>query len=135
MPKTQQEILRLSRDVESGQAVYMQLLNRQQELNIAKSSAIGNVRIIDTAVTDPIPIKPKKSLIILLGIFIGLVISICIILFRVMLRRGIESPEQLEELGINVYASVPVSEWLINKNTKKQVDEILRKIAKIILAC
>lgn len=52
-----------------------------------------------------------------------------------MLRRGIESPEQLEELGINVYASVPVSEWLINKNTKKQVDEILRKIAKIILAC
>ncbi|HAX1692831.1 TPA: hypothetical protein JXS56_005064, partial [Escherichia coli] len=38
MPKTQQEILRLSRDVNSGQAVYMQLLNRQQELNIAKSS-------------------------------------------------------------------------------------------------
>ena len=52
MPKTQQEILRFSRDVDSGQAVYMQLLNRQQELNIAKSSAIGNVRIIDTAVTD-----------------------------------------------------------------------------------
>ncbi|HBZ2180068.1 TPA: tyrosine-protein kinase, partial [Klebsiella pneumoniae] len=41
MPETQQEILRLSRDVESGRAVYMQLLNRQQELNIAKSSAIG----------------------------------------------------------------------------------------------
>jgi uncharacterized protein involved in exopolysaccharide biosynthesis len=50
MPETQQEILRLSRDVESGRAVYMQLLNRQQELNIAKSSAIGNVRIIDDAV-------------------------------------------------------------------------------------
>jgi tyrosine-protein kinase Etk/Wzc len=38
MPQTQQDILRLSRDVESGQAVYMQLLNRQQE-RIAKSSA------------------------------------------------------------------------------------------------
>ncbi len=46
MPETQQEILRLSRDVESGRAVYMQLLNRQQELSIAKSSAIGNVRTI-----------------------------------------------------------------------------------------
>ncbi|MBK4631833.1 tyrosine-protein kinase, partial [Enterobacter hormaechei] len=33
MPETQQEVLRFSRDVESGQAVYMQLLNRQQELN------------------------------------------------------------------------------------------------------
>ncbi|MCV5446095.1 tyrosine-protein kinase, partial [Escherichia coli] len=51
MPSTQQEILKLSRDVESGRAVYMQLLNRQQELSIAKSSAIGNVRIIDQAVT------------------------------------------------------------------------------------
>ena len=27
--KTQQDILQLSRDVDSGQAVYMQLLNRQ----------------------------------------------------------------------------------------------------------
>ncbi|HDV3003568.1 TPA: tyrosine-protein kinase, partial [Escherichia coli] len=35
MPGTQQEVLRLSRDVESGRAVYLQLLNRQQELNIA----------------------------------------------------------------------------------------------------
>ena len=120
MPKTQQEILRLSRDVESGQAVYMQLLNRQQELNIAKSSAIGNVRIIDNSVTDPTPIKPKKLLIVLLGIFIGLIISVCIVLCRIMLRRGIESPEQLEELGINVYASIPVSEWLLSKNTNKE---------------
>lgn len=60
MPETQQEILRLSRDVESGRAVYMQLLNRQQELSIAKSSAIGNVRIIDNAVTQPKPVKPKS---------------------------------------------------------------------------
>lgn len=71
MPETQQEILRLSRDVESGRAVYMQLLNRQQELNIAKSSAIGNVRIIDNAVTEPKPIKPKKIIIVLLGIILG----------------------------------------------------------------
>lgn len=62
MPETQQEILRLSRDVESGRAVYMQLLNRQQELNIAKSSAIGNVRIIDNAETQAKPVKPKKNI-------------------------------------------------------------------------
>lgn len=61
MPGTQQEVLRLSRDVESGRAVYMQLLNRQQELSIAKSSAIGNVRIIDDAITHPKPVKPKNN--------------------------------------------------------------------------
>lgn len=117
MPETQQEILRLSRDVESGRAVFMQLLNRQQELNIAKSSAIGNVRIIDDAITQPKPVKPKKVLVVFIGIFLGMFTSIAIILMRVFFRKGIESPEQLEELGINVYASIPVSEWM-SKNHK-----------------
>lgn len=115
MPKTQQDILRLSRDVDSGQAVYMQLLNRQQELSIAKSSAIGNVRIIDNAVAQPKPVKPKKVLILLAGIILGVIASFGIVLLRVFLRRGIESPEQLEELGINVYASIPVSEAFAKK--------------------
>lgn len=119
MPETQQEILRLSRDVESGRAVYMQLLNRQQELNIAKSSAIGNVRIIDNAVAQTKPVKPKKVIIILIGILFGSVVAIGIVLLRVFLRRGIESPEQLEELGINVYASIPVSEVFANKAAQK----------------
>ena len=33
MPSTQQEVLRLSRDVESGRVIYQQLLNREQELS------------------------------------------------------------------------------------------------------
>ncbi len=118
MPETQQEILRLSRDVESGRAVFMQLLNRQQELNIAKSSAIGNVRIVDSAITQPKPVKPKKALIIALGIFSGVLISVGITLLLVYLRRGIESPEQLEESGINVYASIPISEALMQRKVK-----------------
>ncbi|MCW9565485.1 polysaccharide biosynthesis tyrosine autokinase [Klebsiella oxytoca] len=129
MPETQQEVLRLSRDVDSGRAVYMQLLNRQQELSIAKSSAIGNVRIIDNAITQPKPVKPNKVLIILLGLVIGLFISVGLVLARVVLRKGIESPEQLEELGISVYASVPVSEEFAkrversSKMKSKKLDE------------
>lgn len=118
MPSTQQEVLRLSRDVESGRAVYMQLLNRQQELNIAKSSAIGNVRIIDNAVIDPKAVKPNKILVVLVGVIIGLFLSVGMVLLRVLLRRGIESPEELEELGINVYASIPISEWLAKESSK-----------------
>ncbi|WKL85369.1 polysaccharide biosynthesis tyrosine autokinase [Raoultella ornithinolytica] len=120
MPSTQQEVLRLSRDVESGRAVYMQLLSRQQELNIAKSSAIGNVRIIDNAVTESKPVKPKKVLVVAVGLIFGLFFSVGLVLLRVFLRRGIESPEELEELGINVYASVPVSEWLSGNLTKNK---------------
>ncbi|MBA7934716.1 polysaccharide biosynthesis tyrosine autokinase [Klebsiella sp. RHBSTW-00215] len=124
MPQTQQEILRLSRDVESGRAVYMQLLNRQQELSIAKSSAIGNVRIVDKAITLPKPVKPKKTIIVIGGIILGVIFSTCLILLRVFLRKGIESPEQLEELGINVYASVPVSDvFAKKKNTGRTKQE------------
>ncbi|HBV9828512.1 TPA: polysaccharide biosynthesis tyrosine autokinase [Klebsiella pneumoniae] len=118
MPETQQEILRLSRDVESGRAVYMQLLNRQQELSIAKSSAIGNVRVIDRAVTQPKPVKPRKVILLVIGIVFGGILSVTIVLIRVFLRRGIESPEQLEEAGINVYASVPISDTLLNKGSQ-----------------
>lgn len=118
MPKTQQDILQLSRDVDSGQAVYMQLLNRQQELNIAKSSAIGNVRIIDNAITQPLPVKPKKTIILLAGIILGGMVSVGLVLLRVFLRRGIESPEQLEEMGINVYASIPVSETFAKRSVQ-----------------
>ncbi|HCJ4144460.1 TPA: tyrosine-protein kinase, partial [Salmonella enterica] len=58
MPKTQQEIVRLTRDVESGQQVYMQLLNKQQELKITEASTVGDVRIVDPAITQPGVLKP-----------------------------------------------------------------------------
>src|SRR5471030_1889936 len=104
MPATQQEVARLSRDAESNRAIYMQLLNRQQELNIAKSSAIGNVRIIDTAVTEPKAVKPKKVLIVLIGLILGAIFSVGLVLARVFLHRGINSPEQLEEQEQNFLA-------------------------------
>ncbi len=134
MPETQQEILRLSRDVESGRAVYMQLLNRQQELNIAKSSAIGNVLIIDDAVTQTKPVKPKKILILLAGIVFGGMVSVGLVLLRVLLRRGIETPEQLEEVGINVYASIPLAETFTKNNLqgKGSTKKVFNKIPSFL---
>ncbi|WP_033569332.1 tyrosine-protein kinase Wzc [Dickeya undicola] len=126
MPKTQQEIVRLTRDVNVGQEVYVQLMNKQQELSINKASTVGNVRIIDPAVVQLKPVKPKKTLVILLAAMLGGVASVGFVLLKTLLHRGIESPEQLEELGINVYASVPLSEWqqkkdreFANKNRKR----------------
>jgi len=111
MPKTQQEILRLTRDVQAGQEIYMQLLNKQQELGITKASTVGNVRIVDPAVTQPRPVKPQKTIIVLIVTLLGGLFSTGFVLLKTMLHRGIESPEQLEQQGINVYASIPLSEW------------------------
>ncbi|OQP32608.1 tyrosine-protein kinase Wzc [Pantoea latae] len=118
MPQTQQEILRLTRDVQAGQEIYMQLLNRQQELGISKASTVGDVRIIDNAETANAPVAPKKTLIIAASLLLGLVVSVGLVLLKALLHHGIENPEQLEELGMNVYASVPLSEWQRKKDTE-----------------
>ena len=115
MPSTQQEIIRLSRDVESGREIYQQLLTRQQELNISRSSAIGNVRIIDPAVTKSDPIKPRKMLIVVMGVLLGAMVSAGGVLVRVALKRGITTSEQLEVHGIPVLATLPRSAWLWKK--------------------
>ncbi|MEP8769980.1 polysaccharide biosynthesis tyrosine autokinase [Enterobacter bugandensis] len=115
MPSTQQEILRLSRDVESGRTIYLQLLTRQQELNISRSSAIGNVRIIDPAVTQPVPVKPHKVIIIVFGMLVGLMLSAGTVLVRSAFKRGITSSEQLEAQGMPLLATLPRSVWLWKK--------------------
>lgn len=111
MPKTQQEIVRLTRDVESNQQVYMQLLNKQQELKITEASTVGDVRIVDGAITQPGMVKPQRALIVLGAVILGLMLSIVGVLLRSLFNRGIESPAVLEEAGLSVYASIPLSEW------------------------
>ncbi|KAA1194922.1 polysaccharide biosynthesis tyrosine autokinase [Photorhabdus heterorhabditis] len=132
LPKTQQEILRLTRDVQVGQEIYVQLLNKQQELNILKAGTVGNVRIIDEAVVESSAIKPKKSLIIAVMMMLGLILSIGLVLVRVLFRKGIESPEQLEEIGISVYATIPLSETqakLEQQQKKRPYHQRLRLLA------
>lgn len=134
MPKTQQEIVRLTRDVESGQQVYMQLLNKQQELKITKASTVGDVRIVDPAITQPGVVKPKKALIILGSIILGLMLSIVGVLLRSLFNRGIESPQALEEHGINVYANIPLSEWQKSHDSVKSVNGVKRYKQSQLLA-
>ncbi|MDU4996463.1 MAG: tyrosine-protein kinase Wzc [Enterobacteriaceae bacterium] len=134
MPKTQQEIVRLTRDVESGQQVYMQLLNKQQELRITEASTVGDVRIVDAAITQPGILKPKKALIILGSVILGLILSVVVVLLRSLFNRGIESPQSLEEQGISVYASIPLSEWQKARDTVKTVKGSKRYKQRQLLA-
>lgn len=134
MPKTQQEIVRLTRDVESGQQVYMQLLNKQQELQINEASTVGDVRIVDPAIAQPGVLKPKKGLIILGSIILGLMLSIVGVLLRSLFNRGIESPQVLEENGISVYASIPLSEWQKARDNVKTIKGVKRYKQSQLLA-
>lgn len=109
LPETQQQVLRLSRDVKVTQEIYVQLLNRMQELRLARAGTVGNVRILDDAVTQG-QIAPRRDLIVVISGLSGLLAAMVIVLLRAAFNRSIVSPEQLEELDLPVYATVPLSE-------------------------
>lgn len=110
LPSTQQELLSLTRDVEVGTAIYTQLLNKSQELDVMRAGTVGNVRLIDIADVNYFkPIKPKKILIVLIATLLGGFLAVALVLLRKALNRGLESPEAIEQLGLPVYASIPYS--------------------------
>lgn len=120
LPKTQREILRMTRDVEVNQQIYVQLLNKVQELNIVKASTVGNVRIIDEAQSYTQAVKPKKPLIAVLATLLGGMLSVALVLLKTAMHRGIESAEEIEDIGLPVYASIPISTWQIEVDKKRE---------------
>ena len=114
MPQLQQDVIRLTRDVEIEQLVYMQLLNKQQEFSIMKASNAGNVRIVDTAVTLEEPIKPKKPLILLLLTMGFAAIATLYFIIKSLFNRGVNGTEAFDQIGVDVLASIPLS--LVQKN-------------------
>ncbi|MFC4487619.1 polysaccharide biosynthesis tyrosine autokinase [Tepidiphilus baoligensis] len=107
-PDRQQELIRLTRDVQIANDVYTQLLAKQQELEVVEASTVGNVRILDQAVTNPKPVKPKKPLIVAIGGLLGLMLGVGVVLVQRMLRQEIHNVAQLEETtGRPVYATIP----------------------------
>ncbi len=109
LPETQQEVLRLTRDLEVSQQIYLTLQNKAQELNVAKAGTVGNVRIIDAAEATVFPVKPKKSLIVVLATFIGGLISVAAVLVRAQMNQGVENQDDFEQIGLSVYGSIPLS--------------------------
>ncbi|MDW1988680.1 GNVR domain-containing protein, partial [Vibrio sp. 811] len=55
------------------------------------------------------PIKPKKALIVVLATLLGGMAGVAFVLIRAAFHRGVETPDQIEQMGIPVYASVPKS--------------------------
>ncbi|WP_419210283.1 polysaccharide biosynthesis tyrosine autokinase [Providencia manganoxydans] len=111
LPNTQQEIVRLTRDVESEQAIYTQLVAKQQELSVLNSGITADVRIIDSAESQPRAIAPKKALILVLAAIIGFIIGSAYVIMRELFNNKIKGTEDIDALGVNVYATIPFSTY------------------------
>ena len=110
LPPNQQELLRLQRDFEVSNQLYLSLLNNTQQLQVARAGTIGNVRVIDFAEVPPGPVAPIFIRFILGGLVTGLGLGLLGSYLRQLARRGLEDPARIEQLfGLPVISSVPFS--------------------------
>ncbi|MDP2492339.1 polysaccharide biosynthesis tyrosine autokinase [Vibrio splendidus] len=134
LPKTQREVLRMTRDVEVNQQIYIQLLNKVQELSIIKAGTVGNVRILDDAQAYARAVKPKKPLIVVLTTLLGGMLSVAFVLVKAAFHRGVESPDQIEQIGLPVYAAVPKPDLQIELTNRFKSKKVQTKGVQALLA-
>lgn len=116
LPETQKEVFNLTRNLEVAQNVYLSLLSRQQELQVVQASVVGNVRVLDQAFAAPSPIAPRKSLILSVALTLGLVFGVAIVLVRRLFHVGVDGAEDIEKLGLAVFATVGQTEHAVNSS-------------------
>lgn len=124
LPDTQKKILRLKRDFEVNQAIFLALQNKRQELSILKASTVGNVRILDKAEVMPETVAPKKALIMVLSVLLGGMLGVIILALKHFLRAGITDPKVFADNGLMVHATIPYSE---NEEAYKQQAQFLKR--------
>ena len=124
LPDTQKKILRLKRDFEVNQAIFVALKNKRQELSILKASTVGNVRILDKAEVMPHTVAPKKQLIVVLATLLGGMLGVIIVAIRHFFKAGITDPKVFADNGLMVHATIPHSE---NEDFYKEQPQFLQR--------
>ena len=125
LPEQQLEVFNLNRDLQVAQEIYQSLLQRRQELQVVRASTIGNIRVIDSALTDRFAVEPRTKVIVMLAAVLGLISGVASILVPRMLRRTVDGVEDLEKLGLSVFASVGFSKLAAQTQNKSKSMPIL----------
>lgn len=126
LPLQEKELAELARPLKVNENVYEFLLEKKAETAILKSSTIAKARILDIARIEPIPIKPKRMFIIIIGFILGLIVGISLALFREYLINTIRTTEEIEEMtSLPIYGVIPFNK---DKTTKNIFAESFRNI-------
>ena len=107
LPETQQDLLRLIRNVEVSTALYTSLLNTAQELRVVEAGTVGNVRVIDEALMPTFPVGPNRNRMVALALLLGGFVGVALAFARKALHAGVEDADLVEKnVGIPVYATI-----------------------------
>jgi capsular exopolysaccharide synthesis family protein len=138
LPEKSLRLARLQRSTNVGENIFLMLKEKYEEARIKEAGQIGNVRIVDKAITPEKPIRPKKKLNVLLGAFLGLLLGGGLAFFSESLDTSLKSIEDIEDQELSVLGYVPKirSTKKVNKSEKEQSqiqDKDVRKTASNLI--
>lgn len=120
----------IARQQKVKEELYLYLLEKREETAILLSATEANARVIDKARASDIPVAPKKNIIYLAAILLGILIPFGIIYLRDLLDTKIKSRLDLEGKTIVPYiGDVPTSDTpseIIKSESRTSSAEALR---------
>lgn len=97
-PQQEKEFLTISRQQEIKAQLYIMLLQKREENAITLAATATNGRIIEEALADKEPVSPKKKIIALAALIIGLGIPVGFVYLCDLLKYKIENRDDVEKL-------------------------------------
>ncbi|WP_313252377.1 polysaccharide biosynthesis tyrosine autokinase [Empedobacter sp.] len=128
VPSQERGFRDISRQQQIVEALYLFLLQKREENEIKAAATPDNIKVIDYAYDSKIPVSPKKSIILLGALILGLVIPfICIYIYK-LLNNNVNSKEDVEDaVGAPIAGQVPKSDIsIIEQNDNSSVAEAFR---------
>jgi len=108
LPADERMYGQLQRKFVVNEKIYSYLLEKRSETAIVKASTVSKNRIIDKALMPKSPIKPKKKLIVLIGLILGLILGIALAFLREFLDDRIKEEEDVTKVtGVPVLGLIP----------------------------
>lgn len=98
LPRLEQQQRELERQRLVAESTYEALLKSLQEVRIRENQTVGNVRIIEIALTPSKPINSKKTAIIAAGSLAGILLAAAVIYFLEVTDKKIQTVREAREL-------------------------------------
>lgn len=131
LPSLQQDYLRLARDVDIDNRLYVTLLTNSQQLQITKAGITGTSVVIDKAVVPHNASKPKKARIVAIGALAGLVLGFGVCQILGLTSRMVRDPKKLEHaIHLPILAVLPLDSDQQQQNASNDKSVYLLAIDK-----
>ena len=110
-PAQERRFVSIQRQQEIKAGLYLMLLQKREENNIALAATANNAKIIDDALADDFPVSPQSKKIYMMAFVLGLGIPVAIIYILNLLSYRIEGRADVERLtNVSIIGDVPLND-------------------------